>query len=217
MPEPTLHSDEYERREPGLPEPEQREPEQREPAQREPEPENREPGREAGALEAQLRQAQAKLVEQREEMMRALAETENIRKRLQAEAATAQKFALERFAGTLLPVLDSLEAALGAENASAEAMRSGVELTLKQMKAVLERASIVEINPSRGERFDPHRHQAMAAVEAEAEPNTVVTVMQTGYLLHERVLRPALVTVARKKVENSAANPISDTSLDSGT
>jgi molecular chaperone GrpE len=137
-----------------------------------------------------------------------------VRKRAQAEAANAQKFALERFAGTLLPVLDSLEAALAVENASVEALRSGVELTLKQLKGALERASIMEVAPQKGERFDPHRHQAMAAVEADAEPNTVVTVMQKGYLLHERVLRPALVTVARQKVEKTAANPISDSSLD---
>lgn len=178
--------------------------------------EARKPAQPEPALEAQLKEAQARSEQQREEMIRALAETENVRKRAQAEAAAAQKFALERFAGTLLPVLDSLDAALKAENASVEALRSGAELTLKQLKGALERASITEVNPAKGERFDPHRHQAMAAVEADTEPNTVVSVMQKGYLLHDRVLRPALVTVARQKVEKPAANPISDTSSDSG-
>jgi molecular chaperone GrpE len=159
------------------------------------------------SLEELLAEAQAKIEQQRDTMMRAVADAENARKRAQAEAASTLKYALERFAGTLLPVLDSLEAALKSGDTS------GVELTLKQMKDALEKASVREIDPKPGERFDPHRHQAMAAVEAEAEPNTVVNVMQKGYALHERVLRPALVTVA-KAVEKDAANPISDTDLD---
>lgn len=160
------------------------------------------------SLEELLAETQAKLEQQREQMLRAIAETENVRKRLQAEAASSQKYALERFADGLLPVLDSLEAALKSEDVS------GIELTLRQMKSALDKASIREINPAPGERFDPHRHQAMAAVEAEAEPNTIVAVMQKGYGLHDRVLRPALVTVARPAVEKAAGNPISDTDLD---
>lgn len=159
-------------------------------------------------LEQLLAEAQARMEEHREQMLRAVAETENVRKRLQAEAAASQKYALERFAESLLPVLDSLEAGVKSQDAS------GVELTLRQMKAVLEKASIREIDPSPGERFDPHRHQAMAAVEAKVEPNSVVAVMQKGYGLHDRVLRPALVTVARPPVEKSTGNPISDTDLD---
>ena len=155
------------------------------------------------SLEELLAEAQAKIEEQREAMLRAMADADNARKRAQAEAVSSQKYAIERFAENLLPVIDSLQAALQSKDAS------GVELTLRQFKAALEKASVREINPKPGERFDPHRHQAMAAVEADAEPNTVVAVMQKGYLLHDRVLRPALVTVAK-----TASDPISDKDLD---
>jgi molecular chaperone GrpE len=163
------------------------------------------------SLEELLAEAQAKIEEQRDTLMRAVADAENARKRAQAEAASAQRYALERFAERLLPVMDSLEAALKSAD------MSGVELTLKQLRAALEKSHIRAIEPTPGERFDPHRHQAMAAVEAPPgetrDPNTVVAVMQKGYRLHDRVLRPALVTVA-KAVEKSGANPISDTDLD---
>ena len=159
------------------------------------------------SLEQLLAEAQAKLEQQRETMLRAIADAENARKRAQAEAATAQKYALERFAETLLPVMDSLEAALKVGDTS------GIELTLKQLKSALEKSSIREIDPKPGERFDPHRHQAMAAVETPPgemrDPNTVVEVMQKGYALYDRVLRPALVTVAKNQ-----SDPISDKDLD---
>ena len=158
------------------------------------------------SLEEQLAEAQARLVEQREQMLRAVADADNTRKRVQAEAATAQKYALERFANGLLPVLDGLEAAVKSADLS------GVELVLRQLVAALDKANIREINPAPGERFDPYRHQAMAAVESQSDPNTVVSVMQKGYSLADRVLRPALVTVA-KAVEKQAGNPISDTDL----
>jgi molecular chaperone GrpE len=158
-------------------------------------------------LEAELAEARAKLTEQREQMLRAVADADNTRKRAQAEAANAQKYALERFASGLLPVLDSLDAAVKSADLS------GIELVLRQIVAALDKANIREINPAPGERFDPYRHQAMAAVESPGEPNTVVSVMQKGYSLAERVLRPALVTVA-KAVEKPAGNPISDTDLD---
>jgi molecular chaperone GrpE len=165
----------------------------------------------AKSLEEQLAEAHAKLVEQREQMLRAVADADNTRKRVQAEAANAQKYALERFANGLLPVLDSLEAAVKSADLS------GVELVLRQLGAALDKANIREINPAPGERFDPYRHQAMAAVESPPgemyEPNTVVAVMQKGYGLADRVLRPALVTVA-KAVEKQDGNPISDTDLD---
>ena len=160
------------------------------------------------SLEELLAETQAKLEQQRDQMLRTLADTENMRKRLQAEAATGQKYALETFAKELLPVLDSLEAAQKTADAS------GVEVILRQLKAALEKASIREIDPAPGERFDPHREQAMAAVEADGEANTIVAVMQKGYTLHDRVLRPALVTVAKPRVEKDAGNPISDTDLD---
>jgi molecular chaperone GrpE len=163
------------------------------------------------SLEELLAEAHARSEQQRDTMMRAVADAENARKRAQAEAASAQKYALERFAEGLLPVVDSLEAARQSGDLS------GVELTLKQLQSALEKANIREIEPRPGERFDPHRHQAMAAVEAPPgemrEPNTIVSVMQKGYRLHDRVLRPALVTVA-KAVEKGDANPISDTELD---
>ena len=164
------------------------------------------------SLEELLAETQAKLEQQREQMLRTLAETENLRKRLQSEAANAQKYALERFAEGLLPVVDSLEAALKSADVS------GIEVIVRQLKGALEKASIREINPAPGERFDPHREQAMAAVEAPPgetrEPNTIVAVMQKGYTLHDRVLRPALVTVAKPRVEKDAGNPISNTDLD---
>jgi len=164
-------------------------------------------------LEQQLAEAQAQVQSQREAMLRALADAENARKRYQAEAANSQKYAIERFAEALLPVVDSLEAALANKDASPEALRDGVQLTLRQLSQALEKARVSAIAPVAGERFDPHRHQAMAAVEADSEPNTVVATMQKGYQLHDRVLRPALVTVA-KPVEKAGANPISDTDLD---
>ena len=164
-------------------------------------------------LEQQLAEAQAQVEQQRDAMLRALADAENARKRFQAEASNAQKYALERFAESLLPVMDSLEAALANTDASPQALRDGVQLTLRQLGQALEKARIAPIAPIAGERFDPYRHQAMAAVESDSEPNTVVATMQKGYQLHDRVLRPALVTVA-KAVEKAGANPISDTDLD---
>jgi molecular chaperone GrpE len=155
------------------------------------------------SLEELLAEAQAKMEQQRDTLMRAVADAENARKRAQGEVASARKYALESFAEGLLPVMDSLEAARKTGDVS------GVELTLKQLRSALEKSSIREIDPKPGERFDPHRHQAMAAVEAEAEPNTIVAVMQKGYSLHDRVLRPALVTVAK-----APADPISDKDLD---
>src|SRR5688572_2741769 len=165
--------------------------------------EGQEAGQEAKSLEELLAEAQAKIEQQRDTMMRAVADAENARKRAQAEAASSQKYAVERFAEVLLPVVDSLEAALKSGDTS------GVELTLKQLQSAFEKSSIREIDPKAGERFDPHRHQAMAAVEAPPgemrEPNTIVSVMQKGYRLHDRVLRPALVTVAK-----TPSDPISD-------
>ena len=155
------------------------------------------------SAEELLAEAQAKIEEQRDAMLRAVADADNVRKRAQAEALASQKYAVERFAESLLPVMDSLVAALQSKDVS------GVELTLRQLKAALEKASIREIDPKPGERFDPHRHQAMAAVEAQADPNTVVSVMQRGYALHDRILRPALVTVAK-----THSDPISDKDLD---
>ena len=178
-------------------------------------PETSPPGAQAArSLDELLAEAQTKLDEQRDAWLRALADTENARKRAQADIAQARKYAAERIVEELLPVMDSLEAALGAAGASPDALRAGVELTQRQLRQAFERAGVAEVNPGAGQRFDPHRHQAMSAVEADQEPNTVLAVMQKGYTLHDRVVRPALVTVA-KAVENGPGNPISDNNLES--
>ncbi|MCL4802476.1 MAG: nucleotide exchange factor GrpE [Burkholderiales bacterium] len=153
---------------------------------------------EATNLEEALRQAEAKAQEHHEAWLRAAAEAENVRKRAQEDVAKAHKFALEKFATELLAVKDSLEAALATENATVENLKSGVELTLKQLAAVFERQQIREIDPA-GQKFDPHRHEAISMLPSEKEPNTVINVLQKGYALNERVIRPALVTVAKPK------------------
>ena len=152
----------------------------------------------APSLEERLHKAELAAAEHHDAWLRAKAEADNVRKRTRGEIASAHKFALESFASELLAVKDSLEAALAAENASVESMRSGAELTLKQLAGVFERFNLAEINPV-GSKFDPHRHQAISAVESDAEPNTVVQVLQKGYLLHDRVIRPALVLVAKAR------------------
>jgi molecular chaperone GrpE len=148
------------------------------------------------SLRDMIRKLELQAQEHYDAWLRAKAEADNIRKRAQADIASAHKYAVEGFAAELLPVRDALEAALAASNTTIEALRQGVELTLKQVDAAFEKFAVKEINPI-GEKFDPHRHQAMTTVESDRAPNTVVHVLQKGYLLHERVLRPALVTVAK--------------------
>ena len=150
------------------------------------------------SVEEMLRQAELKAVEHHDAWLRAKAETENVRRRAQEDIAKASKFAIERFAGELLAVKDSLEAALATETPSVDSLKSGTELTLKQLVAAFEKSALKEINPA-GEPFNPNFHQAISMVEADAEPNTVVTVLQKGYLLNERVIRPAMVMVAKAK------------------
>lgn len=152
----------------------------------------------AQAAELALAGAQQKIAQLQEDFLRAKAETENVRRRALEEVTKTHKFAIESFAAHLLPVMDSLEAALAHESDDVAKMREGVELTLKQLTAALEKGRITVVNPV-GEKFDPHRHQAISMVSAEQEPNTVVTVLQKGYVIAERVLRPALVTVAQAK------------------
>jgi molecular chaperone GrpE len=151
------------------------------------------------SVEEALRTAELKAEEHHDAWLRAKAETENVRRRAQEDIAKASKFAIERFARELLAVKDSLEAALAAEAPNAESLKAGSELTLKQLVAAFEKASLAEINPAIGDKFDPHFQQAISMVDSEQEPNTVVTVLQKGYLLAERVLRPALVMVAKPK------------------
>ncbi|MGG7055773.1 nucleotide exchange factor GrpE [Nitrosomonas sp. ANs5] len=145
-----------------------------------------------------LKEAEIRAAEHHDAWLRAKAETENIRRRAQTDIANAHKYAIENFSTELLAVMDSLEAALAAENATAENLRDGVELTRKQLAAVFEKFNIHAINPQ-GEKFDPHQHQAMCMTESDAAPNTVTQVMQKGYALHDRIIRPAMVAVSKAK------------------
>ena len=157
---------------------------------------------EADALssaQAELAVLQAKNTELADSYLRAKAEAENARRRADEEISKARKFAVESFAESLLPVTDSLESGLAIKDATPEQIREGAEATLKQLKSALERNRVLEINPAAGTRFDPHQHQAISMVPAEQEANTVVGVLQKGYLIADRVLRPALVTVAAAK------------------
>ena len=157
--------------------------------------------------EKELADAKAKAAENYDLYVRAKAEMENIRRRSAEDVLKANKFGVERIAEALLAVKDSMDAALVVENTSVESFKTGVELTARQLTQVFEKFSIVEVNPA-GEKFDPKRHQAIAALESDEAPNTVVNVMQKGYLLHDRVLRPALVAVAKEKpAEKSADAP----------
>ncbi len=139
---------------------------------------------------------EARHAELSEAYLRAKAETENTRRRAEEELGKARKFAVESFAESLLPVKDSLEAAIAIPAATPEQLLEGVHATLRQLVAALERNKVVEVNPPVGAKFDPHRHQAISVVPAAQEPNTVVAVLQKGYLIADRVLRPALVTVS---------------------
>ena len=141
----------------------------------------------------------ARLAEMSDAYLRAKAEGENIRRRAEEEVSKARKFALEGFADSLLPVKDSLEAAIAIPAATPEQLLEGVHATLRQLSAALERNKVLEINPAAGTKFDPHQHQAISVVPAEQDANTVVTVLQKGYLIADRVLRPALVTVSAPK------------------
>ena len=148
--------------------------------------------------EERIAELEAQLAEQQAAVLYTKAEGENIRRRAMEDIDKARKFALEKFSGELLAVMDSMSAALNIENATVENYKNGVELTAKQLLSVFEKFNIVEINPA-GEKFDPNKHQAISAVESEAESNTVVQVLQKGYTLNDRVLRPALVMVAKAK------------------
>ncbi|MFC5300670.1 nucleotide exchange factor GrpE [Azospira restricta] len=148
------------------------------------------------SLEELLRQAELRAEEHHDAWLRAKAETENTRRRAQEDIAKAHKFAVEKFAGDLLAVKDTLEMALADPNP--DSLRAGVEMTLKNLVAAFDKAAIVELNPV-GEKFDPHKHQAMAMIDAEQPANTVVQVFQKGYLIAERTLRPAMVAVAKAK------------------
>lgn len=149
--------------------------------------------------QAELAALQAKHAELAEQFLRSQADMQNTRRRADEEMAKARKFAIESFADSLLPVCDSLEAGLAHKDATVEQIREGAEATLRQLKSALERNRVTEIAPAAGTKFDPHQHQAISMVPAEQDANTVVSVLQKGYAIAERVLRPALVTVAAPK------------------
>jgi len=150
------------------------------------------------SMEEMLQQSELKAKEHYDAWMYAKAEGENIRRRAQEDVSKAQKFAVERFSNEMLAVMDSLQAGLSVQNTTVESFKSGMELTLKQLSSVFEKFNIAEINPV-GEKFDAHKHQAIGMMESDQEANTVVSVMQKGYSLNDRVLRPAMVMVAKAK------------------
>ena len=154
---------------------------------------------ELAQAQAQVATLTAKNTELADSYLRAKAESENSRRRADEEVSKARKFALESFAESLLPVADSLEAGLNLPSATPEQIKEGAAATLKQLKAALERNRVMQIDPIAGTKFDPHQHQAISVVPSELEANTVVTVLQKGYLIADRVLRPALVTVSAPK------------------
>ena len=153
---------------------------------------------ETGA-EVQLTELQTQLADMNEAFLRARADAENTRRRAEEEMSKARRYAVESFAESLLPVMDSLQAAIAQPDAATAQVLEGVHATLRQLTAALERNKVVEVAPPTGTRFDPRHHQAISVVPANQEANTVVAVLQKGYLISDRVLRPALVTVAAPK------------------
>lgn len=150
------------------------------------------------SIEDMLKTAELAAAEHHDAWLRAKAETENLRRRAQTDVDNARKFAVENFANEMLAVKDSLEAALMVDTPSVENMKDGVDLTLKQLNSVFNKFSLAEINPL-GEKFDPHQHQAIGMLDSDQPANTVVNVLQKGYRLHERTIRPALVMVAKAR------------------
>lgn len=156
------------------------------------------PSAEAGMTE-KLAAAETRAAEMQDAFLRAKAEVENMRRRAQEDIARAHKFAIESFAEALVPVKDSLEMALKVETPSVESLKEGVDMTLKQLSSAFEKNRLVEISPETGEKLDPMKHQAISMVPADQEANTIVTVLQKGYMIADRLLRPALVTVSQEK------------------
>ncbi|HEY8099211.1 MAG TPA: nucleotide exchange factor GrpE [Burkholderiaceae bacterium] len=151
------------------------------------------------SAEEKLATAEAKILEMQDAFLRAKAEAENMRRRAQEDIARAHKFAIESFAEAMVPVKDSLEMALKVETPSVESLKEGVEMTLKQLSSAFEKNRLFELNPNAGDKLDPMKHQAISMVPAEQEANTIVSVLQKGYMIADRLLRPALVTVAQEK------------------
>ena len=148
------------------------------------------------ALETQLAVAEAKARDLQDAFLRAKAEAENMRRRAHEDVAKAHKFAIEGFAEAMVPVKDSLEMAMKVETPSVDSYKEGVEATLRQLSSAFEKNRLLEINPQPGEKLDPMKHQAISMVPAAQDANTIVSVLQKGYMISDRLLRPALVTVA---------------------
>lgn len=157
-------------------------------------------------LEQRLADAEAEVARLKDEALRARAEADNARRRAMEDVAKAHRFGIESFANSLLPVRDSLEAALAAPTPTVESLREGVEITARQLTAALEKNALVEVNPV-GEKFDPHAHQAISQAPSDQPPGTVLTVVQKGYRLHDRVIRPAMVVVAAAPADAASAAP----------
>jgi molecular chaperone GrpE len=158
-----------------------------------------EPKSAAPSLEQKLAVAEARASEMQDAFLRAKAEGENMRRRAQEDITRAHKFAIENFAEALVPVKDSLEMALKVDTPSVESLKEGVDMTLKQLSMAFEKNRLIEIHPQAGEKLDPMKHQAVSTVPTEQEANTIVTVLQKGYMIADRLLRPALVTVSQGK------------------
>jgi molecular chaperone GrpE len=153
----------------------------------------------SGGAEQKLAEAEARLAELQDSFLRAKAEAENMRRRAQEDIAKAHKFAIESFAEALVPVKDSLEMALKVETPSVESLKEGVEMTLKQLVSAFDKNRLLEVNPQPGDKLDPMKHQAISMVPSDQEANTIVSVLQKGYTIADRLLRPALVTVSQQK------------------
>jgi molecular chaperone GrpE len=153
----------------------------------------------APTAEQKLAEAEARLAELQDSFLRAKAEAENMRRRAQEDIAKAHKFAIESFAEAMVPVKDSLEMALKVETPSVESLKEGVDMTLKQLVSAFEKNRLLEVNPQAGEKLDPMKHQAISMVPSDQEANTIVSVLQKGYTIADRLLRPALVTVSQQK------------------
>ncbi|MES2534714.1 MAG: nucleotide exchange factor GrpE [Pseudomonadota bacterium] len=160
----------------------------------------------SNAVDDKLASAEAKAAEMEDAFLRAKAELENLRRRAREDITRTSKFAIEGFAESLVPVKDSLETALRVDSPSVDSLKQGVQMTLKQMETAFEKNSLTEINPVSGEKLDPMKHQAISMVPAEQNPNTIISVLQKGYMIADRLLRPALVTVAQEKQDEKSTD-----------
>jgi molecular chaperone GrpE len=157
------------------------------------------PANDAPTPAEKLASIEAKATEMEDAFLRAKAELENYRRRASQDIERANKYAIEEFAEALMPVKDSLETALKVDTPSLESLKKGVEMTLKQLDSAFEKNQLAEINPKPGDKLNPMLHQAISMVPADQNANTIISVLQKGYKIADRLLRPALVTVSGGK------------------